>query len=67
MPAYLERLIPDERALITATLVELVEAGCDLVLTTGGKGGRDKPNMRQYTHTLNINTMGRAIIKKVSL
>src|SRR5690606_1263796 len=37
-PAYLERLIPDERALITATLVELVEAGCDLVLTTGGTG-----------------------------
>jgi molybdopterin adenylyltransferase len=33
------RLIPDERALIERTLVELVDdAGCDLVLTTGGTG-----------------------------
>ncbi len=37
-PAYLERLIPDERSLITGTLEELVEAGCDLILTTGGTG-----------------------------
>jgi molybdopterin adenylyltransferase len=33
------RLIPDERALIEKTLIELVdELGCDLVLTTGGTG-----------------------------
>ena len=33
------RLIPDERALISATLRELVdEVRCDLVLTTGGTG-----------------------------
>jgi molybdopterin adenylyltransferase len=33
------RLIPDERDLISATLIELVdEIGCDLVLTTGGTG-----------------------------
>lgn len=32
------RLIPDEQAAISATLVELVEAGCSLVLTTGGTG-----------------------------
>ncbi len=33
------RLIPDERALIEKTLVELVDdVGCDLVLTTGGTG-----------------------------
>lgn len=33
------RLIPDERAQIEKTLIELVdEAGCDLVLTTGGTG-----------------------------
>ena len=33
------RLIPDERAQIAATLVELVDlARCDLVLTTGGTG-----------------------------
>ncbi|MCP5264910.1 MAG: molybdopterin adenylyltransferase [Burkholderiaceae bacterium] len=34
-----ERLIPDERAEIERTLIELVdEAGCHLVLTTGGTG-----------------------------
>jgi len=32
------RLIPDERERISATLVELVDAGCALVLTTGGTG-----------------------------
>ena len=33
------RLIPDEQQVIEATLCELVdEAGCDLVLTTGGTG-----------------------------
>ena len=39
-PFELERrLIPDERARIEATLVELVDqAGCSLVLTTGGTG-----------------------------
>lgn len=34
-----KRLIPDEQAVIEATLRELVdEIGCDLVLTTGGTG-----------------------------
>jgi molybdopterin adenylyltransferase len=33
-----ERLIPDEQAGISATLIALVDAGCDLVLTTGGTG-----------------------------
>ena len=33
------RLIPDEQALISDALIELVDtAGCDLVLTTGGTG-----------------------------
>jgi len=33
------RLIPDERGLITRTLIELVDQlGCDLVLTSGGTG-----------------------------
>ena len=37
--AFEERLIPDEAALISQTLRALVdEAGCDLVLTTGGTG-----------------------------
>jgi molybdopterin adenylyltransferase len=33
-----ERLIPDEKDGISATLVELVDAQCALVLTTGGTG-----------------------------
>ncbi len=33
-----ERLIPDEQAGISATLTALVDAGCHLVLTTGGTG-----------------------------
>jgi molybdopterin adenylyltransferase len=36
--AFQERLIPDEKERISATLVELVDAGCCLVLTTGGTG-----------------------------
>ncbi len=39
------RLIPDEKDRISATLIELVDAGCSLVLTTGGTGPalRDVP------------------------
>src|SRR6195952_4034650 len=36
--SFQERLIPDEKERISATLVELVDAGCSLVLTTGGTG-----------------------------
>lgn len=32
------RLIPDEQERISATLIELVDMGCALVLTTGGTG-----------------------------
>jgi molybdopterin adenylyltransferase len=39
------RLIPDEKERISATLVELVDAGCSLVLTTGGTG----PAIRDVT------------------
>jgi molybdopterin adenylyltransferase len=39
------RLIPDEQERISATLVELVDAGCSLVLTTGGTG----PALRDVT------------------
>ncbi len=39
------RLIADEQATISATLIELVEAGCALVLTTGGTG----PAVRDVT------------------
>jgi molybdopterin adenylyltransferase len=39
------RLIADEQATISATLIELVDAGCSLVLTTGGTG----PALRDVT------------------
>jgi molybdopterin adenylyltransferase len=35
---FVPRLIPDEQASISQTLIELVDAGCALVLTTGGTG-----------------------------
>ena len=43
--SFEERLIPDEQAGISAALIELVEAGCCLVLTTGGTG----PALRDVT------------------
>ena len=36
--SFESRLIPDEKERISATLIELVDAGCSLVLTTGGTG-----------------------------
>jgi molybdopterin adenylyltransferase len=39
------RLIPDQQARISQTLIELVDAGCSLVLTTGGTG----PAVRDVT------------------
>ena len=42
---FAERLIPDEKERISATLIELVDAGCSLVLTTGGTG----PALRDVT------------------
>ena len=43
--AFEPRLIPDEAERISATLIELVDAGCSLVLTTGGTG----PALRDVT------------------
>ena len=40
-----ERLIPDEQSRISQALIELVDAGCALVLTTGGTG----PALRDVT------------------
>jgi molybdopterin adenylyltransferase len=40
-----ERLIPDEQGGISAALIALVDAGCSLVLTTGGTG----PSLRDVT------------------
>ncbi|MDP3311211.1 MAG: molybdopterin adenylyltransferase [Polaromonas sp.] len=42
---FAERLIPDEKEQISATLIALVDAGCSLVLTTGGTG----PALRDVT------------------
>ena len=42
---YEPRLIPDEKERISATLIELVDAGCNLILTTGGTG----PALRDVT------------------
>lgn len=42
---FIPRLIPDEQAVISATLIALVDAGCSLVLTTGGTG----PALRDVT------------------
>jgi len=42
---FVARLIPDEKERISATLIELVDAGCSLVLTTGGTG----PALRDVT------------------
>jgi len=42
---FVARLIPDERPLISQTLIELEQAGCSLVLTTGGTG----PALRDVT------------------
>ena len=42
---YVPRLIPDEQAQISQTLIELVDAGCAMVLTTGGTG----PALRDVT------------------
>ena len=43
--AFEPRLIADEQATISQTLIELVDAGCALVLTTGGTG----PALRDVT------------------
>lgn len=42
---FAPRLIADEQATISQTLIELVDAGCSLILTTGGTG----PALRDVT------------------
>ncbi len=42
---YVPRLIPDEQAQISQALIELVDTGCAMVLTTGGTG----PALRDVT------------------
>ena len=56
------RLIPDEKERISATLIELVDAGCSLVLTTGGTG----PALRDVTPeaTLAVKFVPTAILSR---
>ncbi len=42
---FVEKLIPDEQAVISQTLIDLTDAHCALVLTTGGTG----PALRDVT------------------
>jgi molybdopterin adenylyltransferase len=43
--SFEERLIPDEKGAISSALIDLVDSGCSLVLTTGGTG----PALRDVT------------------
>lgn len=74
------RLIPDERALIERTLVELVDvAGCNLVLTTGGTGpavrdvtpeatlaigDKEMPGFGEEMHRISLNFVPTAILSR---
>lgn len=51
------RLIADERQLISQTLVELVDAGCPLILTTGGTG----PTPRDVTPEATLDVADKVI------
>ena len=53
---FVERLIPDEQAGISAALIELVDAGCSLLLTTGGTG----PALRDVTPEATLNVAHKA-------
>ena len=74
------RLIPDDRATIERTLVELVdEAGCSLVLTTGGTGpaprdltpdatlavaDREMPGFGEQMRQISLNFVPTAILSR---
>jgi len=52
---WLDAVIPDEAALITSSLLELVNKGCHLILTTGGTG----PSPRDVTPEATLAVQGR--------
>jgi len=54
---YESRLIPDDQATIAQTLIELVQAGCCLVLTTGGTG----PAQRDVTPEATLSVAHKAM------
>lgn len=73
------RLIPDEQALISRTLIELVDAGCALVLTTGGTGpaprdvtpeatlavaDREMPGFGEQMRQISLNFVPTAILSR---
>jgi len=77
---FLERLIPDEKAVIEKTLKELVdEKGCHLVLTTGGTGpaprdvtpeatlavaNREMPGFGEQMRTVSLKFVPTAILSR---
>jgi molybdopterin adenylyltransferase len=54
---WVERLIPDEHDLISQKLIELVDAGCALVLTTGGTGPAERDVTPEATLAVAHKTM----------
>ena len=73
------RLIPDEKDRISAALVELADAGCALVLTTGGTGPaprdvtpeatlaiaeREMPGFGEQMRQISLNFVPRAILSR---
>ena len=56
---FRERLIPDGQAGISNTLIELVDAGCQLVLTTGGTG----PAPRDVTPEATLAVAAAAVLR----
>jgi molybdopterin adenylyltransferase len=54
---YEARLIPDDQATIAQTLIELVQAGCCLVLTTGGTGPAQRDVTPEATLSIAHKTM----------
>jgi molybdopterin adenylyltransferase len=60
------RLIPDEKERISAILIELVEAGCSLVLTTGGTGPaiREMPGFGEQMRQISLKFVPTAILSR---
>jgi molybdopterin adenylyltransferase len=52
---WAEQLIADEKMLITQTLLDLINAGCHLILTTGGTG----PSPRDVTPEATLAVQGK--------
>ena len=73
------KLIADEKALISSTLIGLVESGCSLILTTGGTGpalrdvtpeatlavaDKEMPGFGEQMRTISLNFVPTAILSR---